>query len=66
MNESMMHALRANSPQKFLEAAHQSEGFIPLTRSTLNYLKQGLTSIDEVRRLIEGLHMKNYKGNRYA
>jgi MSHA biogenesis protein MshE len=58
MNEAMMIALRTHTPQKFIDAARESPGFIPLAHSALEYLQQGLTTIEEVRRLIEGLHIE--------
>jgi MSHA biogenesis protein MshE len=53
MTESMMNALKVNDTVTFSQAAQQSPGFIPLAKVALMYAKMGITSVDEVLKLIE-------------
>lgn len=51
----MMDAMRRNSPHDFAKAAHRNPDFIPLAKSALNYLKEGVTTVEEVARLVENI-----------
>lgn len=53
MTESMMDALKVNDTVTFAQAAHQSPGFVPLAKVALMYAKMGITTVDEVLKLIE-------------
>ena len=53
MTESMMNALKENDTVTFSQAALQSPNFIPLAKVALMYAKMGITSVDEVLKLIE-------------
>ncbi|MEL0654935.1 ATPase, T2SS/T4P/T4SS family [Pseudoalteromonas issachenkonii] len=53
MDDAMMDALRVNDTQGFAKAAKNSANFSPLSTMTLNYAKQGITSLDEVFKVAE-------------
>ncbi|MCL2917815.1 GspE/PulE family protein [Shewanella litorisediminis] len=53
LDEAMVDAMRTGNPQAFAHAAYASPNFTPLLISALNYLKQGMTTIEEVARLVE-------------
>jgi MSHA biogenesis protein MshE len=53
MTESMMNALKANDTVKFAQAANESPGFSSLAKVALTYAKMGITTVDEVLKLIE-------------
>jgi MSHA biogenesis protein MshE len=53
MTEKMMNALKINDTVTFSQAALQSPGFVPLAKVALMYAKTGITTVDEVLKLIE-------------
>jgi MSHA biogenesis protein MshE len=53
MTESMMNALKVNDTVTFSQSAQQSPGFVPLAKVALMYAKMGITTVDEVLKLIE-------------
>jgi MSHA biogenesis protein MshE len=53
MTEKMMNALKINDTVTFSQAALQSPGFVPLAKVALMYAKNGITTVDEVLKLIE-------------
>ncbi len=53
MTEAMMTALKNNDTSAFSEAARISPEYKPLAHSALLYAKEGITSIDEVLKLVE-------------
>ena len=53
MTENMMNALKLNDTVTFSQAAQQSPGFVPLAKVALMYAKMGITTVDEVLKLIE-------------
>ena len=53
LNEAMMVALKNNDTAQFTHAATQSPAFRPLAMAALDYAKVGVTSLDEVMRLVE-------------
>lgn len=53
MNEPMMDALKDSDTSRFSRAAKKSAGFIPLAASALAYAKKGITSVEEVLKLVE-------------
>ena len=53
MTESMMNALKLNDSIRFGQAAQLSPGFVPLAKVALTYAKMGITTVDEVLKLIE-------------
>ncbi|WP_434340370.1 GspE/PulE family protein [Motilimonas cestriensis] len=53
LDEPMMEALRRDDPEAFSQAAKQSAHYRPLAFSALDYAIQGITSLDEVLRLVE-------------
>lgn len=53
LNESMMIALKNNDTAEFTLAASNSPGYRSLAMAALDYATQGITSLDEVMRLVE-------------
>lgn len=53
MTEAMMTALKNNDTSAFSDAARVSPDYKPLAHSALLYAKEGITSIDEVLKLVE-------------
>ncbi|WP_371193516.1 GspE/PulE family protein [Glaciecola sp. SC05] len=53
MNEPMMNALKSADTLEFSKQAQISEGYKPLAMAALDYAKAGLTSLDEVLKLVE-------------
>lgn len=53
MTEAMMTALKNSDTSAFSEAARVSPDYKPLAHSALLYAKEGITSIDEVLKLVE-------------
>jgi MSHA biogenesis protein MshE len=53
MNEQMMLALKNGDTASFSEQALLSEGYKPLALAALDYAKEGVTSLDEVLKLVE-------------
>lgn len=53
MTEAMMTALKNNDTSAFSEAARISPEYKPLAHSALLYAKEGITSIEEVLKLVE-------------
>lgn len=53
MTESMMNALKNNDTATFSRAAKNSPGYAPLSRAALEYAKLGVTSVEEVLKLVE-------------
>lgn len=53
LNEAMMEALRNDDPETFSMQAKRNPNFKPLSLSALDYAKQGITSIEEVLKLVE-------------
>jgi MSHA biogenesis protein MshE len=53
MTEAMMTALKNNDTSAFSEAARVSPDYKPLAHSALLYAKEGITSIEEVLKLVE-------------
>jgi MSHA biogenesis protein MshE len=53
MNDPMMAALKRDDPEAFTQAAKQHPGFRPLALAAFDYAKLGVTSVEEVLRLVE-------------
>jgi MSHA biogenesis protein MshE len=53
LDEIMIDAMRTGNPQDFARAALKSPSFTPLAQSALDYLQKGMTTIEEVAKLIE-------------
>lgn len=53
MNEPMMAALKRNDTDAFTEQAKQHPDFKPLALAAFDYAKLGITSVEEVLRLVE-------------
>ncbi|ACA88666.1 GspE/PulE family protein [Shewanella woodyi] len=53
LDEGMIDAMRTGNPQDFSRAAHESPNFTPLAVSAMKYLAEGMTTIEEVAKLIE-------------
>nr|WP_283104131.1 GspE/PulE family protein [Shewanella gelidimarina] len=53
LDEPMVEAMRSGNPQEFTNAAYNSPNFTPLAESALEYLAQGMTTIEEVAKLVE-------------
>lgn len=55
LDEPMVEAMRSGNPQDFTHAAYNSPNFTPLADSALDYLAQGMTTIEEVAKLVEDI-----------
>ena len=55
LNEAMIEALRKQDTHSFAQAARDSQDFVTLAESALDYALQGITSVGEVLSLAEGL-----------
>ena len=55
MDEAMMEALRREDNDAFIQAALNSEGYIPLAEAALAFAREGKTTLEEVMRLTEFL-----------
>ncbi|QSX40465.1 GspE/PulE family protein [Shewanella cyperi] len=55
LDEAMVDAMRTGNPQAFAHAAYQSPNFTPLAESAMGYLREGMTTIEEVARLVEDM-----------
>ena len=53
MNEPMMAALKRDDTEAFTQAAKQHPEFRPLALAAFDYAKLGITSVEEVLRLVE-------------
>lgn len=53
MNESMMSALKTNNTEAFSQAARESKGYRALSHTALTYAKMGITTVEEVLKLVE-------------
>jgi MSHA biogenesis protein MshE len=53
MNEGMMSALKRNDSELFGKLAKESPSFTPLAKAAFDYAVQGLTTVEEVLRLVE-------------
>ncbi len=53
LDDKMIEAMRTGNPQDFARAALQSPSFTPLAESALQYLSEGMTTIEEVAKLVE-------------
>ncbi len=53
MSETMMNTLKDSDTSAFSMAAKDSPGFVPLAKSALDYAKQGVTTVEEVLKLVE-------------
>lgn len=53
MTESMMNALKVGDTVSFANAAKKSHYFRPLSHAALTYAKMGITSVEEVLKLVE-------------
>ncbi len=53
MNEPMMAALKRDDTEAFTELAKANPTFKPLAKAAFDYAKDGITSVEEVLRLVE-------------
>lgn len=53
MNQPMMTALKRDDPEAFAEHAKANPTFTPLAMAAFDYATQGITSVEEVLRLVE-------------
>ncbi|ALO36069.1 MSHA biogenesis protein MshE [Colwellia sp. MT41] len=53
MNEGMMAALKRNDSEAFGKLAKESPGFTPLAQAAFAYAVDGITTVEEVLRLVE-------------
>lgn len=53
LTEQMMNALKVNDTVAFAEHARHSKYYRPLSHAALTYAKMGVTSVDEVLKLVE-------------
>ncbi|NTS75862.1 Flp pilus assembly complex ATPase component TadA [Catenovulum sp. SM1970] len=55
LNEAMMNALKRDDTEDFSKQARLSPYYKPLAAAALEYAKQGVTTVEEVLRLVENL-----------
>jgi MSHA biogenesis protein MshE len=53
MNEPMMAALKRDDPQKFTDLSKANPSFTPLALAAFDYAMKGVTTVEEVLRLVE-------------
>ena len=53
MNEPMMAALKRDDTEAFTKLSKENPSFTPLALSAFNYAVQGVTTVEEVLRLVE-------------
>lgn len=53
MTEPMMNALKSSDTAMFADVAKRAPGYAPLSHVALTYAKMGLTSVEEVLKLVE-------------
>jgi len=53
MNEGMMAALKRNDAEDFTNLAKANPSFKPLALAAFDYACQGITTVEEVLRLVE-------------
>jgi MSHA biogenesis protein MshE len=53
MNEPMMAALKRDDAEGFTQLAKDNPTFTPLALAAFNYATKGVTSVEEVLRLVE-------------
>ena len=53
MNEPMMAALKRDDPQEFTDLSKANPSFKPLALAAFDYATQGVTTVEEVLRLVE-------------
>jgi len=53
MNEGMMAALKRDDAEAFTQLSKQNPSFIPLANAAFDYAVQGVTTVEEVLRLVE-------------
>jgi MSHA biogenesis protein MshE len=58
MNEPMMAALKREDAESFTELSKANPTFTPLAVSAFNYASQGITTVEEVLRLVEIIDVK--------
>jgi MSHA biogenesis protein MshE len=64
LDANMMKALQANDAQAFSTAVEFNNDYVPLAQSALDYAIKGLTSIDEVLKLVEITFDVNEQGKK--
>lgn len=57
MNEPMMSALKRDDAENFTRLAKEHPGFKPLALSAFDYASAGITSVEEVLRLVETVNV---------
>ena len=60
MTEPMMDMLKIDDTSGFALAAKQSPGYKPLANGALDFAKQGITTIEEVLKLVENISEMDY------
>ncbi|BDM63086.1 MSHA biogenesis protein MshE [Shewanella sp. NFH-SH190041] len=55
LDDRMVDAMRSGDPQGFALAAKSSSHFTPLLESALRYLRDGMTTIEEIAKLVEDI-----------
>jgi len=65
-DESMLTALRKDDPESFVVAARKSRHYQPLVKSALDYMRQGVTTVEEVLRIAGELEETGYESAAHA
>ena len=53
LDDELVDTMRSGNPQEFARAAKNKPDFVPLAQAALDYLYQGMTTIEEVAKLVE-------------
>ncbi|RYV03455.1 MSHA biogenesis protein MshE [Shewanella sp. OPT22] len=53
LDDELVDVMRSGNPQDFARAAKNKADFIPLAQAAMDYLYQGMTTIEEVAKLVE-------------
>ena len=53
MNEGMMAALKRNDSELFAKLSKENPSFTPLAKAAFDYATSGVTTVEEVLRLVE-------------
>ena len=59
LDDELVDVMRSGNPQDFARAAQNKPDFVPLAQAALDYLHQGMTTIEEVAKLVETVNEVN-------
>ena len=65
-DEAMLTALRKDDPESFVQAARKSRLYRPIVHSAIDYMRQGVTTIEDVLRIAGELEATDYEVRAHA